>query len=104
MNDHKRADYIIRDRVLNLLSDSEIASVSTAESARDLREGEEYVDLEQIEHGVQRALKTRAPMGRLLPRKAVREDTWVEILTLLSRTSRPSLAHCSSIWTREALR
>ena len=78
-----------RESVLALLSDDEVAAVSTAETAARLLEGEEYFDLEQLERGVQRATKSAAAMGRVLPRRAVHKDTWSKILTLLGPT------HCA---------
>ena len=75
-----------REGVLKLLSDDEVAAVSTAETAARLLDGEEYLDLEQLERGVQRATKSAAAMGRVLPRRAVHKDTWNKILTLLGPT------------------
>jgi len=73
-----------RDEILNLLSDDEIARVSTAEEASNLALGDEYLDLEHLGKGVSRATGTEAPLGRLLPRRAVHEVTWAKILTHLS--------------------
>ena len=85
MNNATRTEYLTRDHILKLLSDREIASVSTAETAARLVEGDEYLDLEQLQRGVQRAGTTTAtPMGRVLPRKSVKEHTWVEILKQLT--------------------
>ena len=39
--------------------------------------------LEQLEQGVRRALGPATPMGRVLPRKSVHEDTWRKILIQL---------------------
>jgi hypothetical protein len=61
--------------------------VSTAEAAPSLSVGDEYLDLERLADGVRRAEGTIAPMGRLLPRKAVHEATWAQILTKLPATS-----------------
>jgi hypothetical protein len=83
MRKDKRAGLETRDRVLKLLSDDEVANVSTAEAAARLFEGDEYLDLERLEQGVQRATGTTAPMGRVLPRKAVHETTWSRILKQL---------------------
>jgi hypothetical protein len=79
----KSTDYITRDSVLRLLSDAEVASVSTAETAADLADGDEYLDLEHLDQGVRQARKGTSPMGRLLPRKAVSEDTWNQVLAQL---------------------
>ncbi len=83
MKNDKRSDYTTRDSILKLLSDTEVASVSTAETAATLSDGDEYVDLEQPARGVQRALGGTIKMGSVLPRKAVREKTWSMILTQL---------------------
>jgi hypothetical protein len=82
---NKRTEYVTRDTILRLLSDDEIARVSTAESAIQLVDGDEYVDLRQPDQGVRKALgPATAPMGDVLPRKAVQEQTWRQIVGLLS--------------------
>ena len=86
MKSDMRTENIARESVLKLLSDDEVASVSTAETATRLVDGEEYLDLEQLERGVQQAAKSAAAMGRVLPRRAVHKDTWSKILTLLGPT------------------
>jgi hypothetical protein len=83
MNSNVRSEYVTRDSVLKLLSDDEMGKVSTAESAKSLTAGDEYLDLEQLERGVQRAGGTAVTMGHVLPRKAVHDNTWNKILTLL---------------------
>jgi hypothetical protein len=83
----ERIRYLTRDRILKLLSDDEIAAVSTAESATGLEPGAEYLDLEAIERGVRRAFGRDAPMGSVLPRKAVQEETWSKILRELAGAS-----------------
>ena len=80
---HTQTDLITRDAILSLLSDDEVAGVSTAETAPQLSEGDEYLDLGQLDQGVRRAHGTATPMGRVLPRKAVHETTWGKILTQL---------------------
>lgn len=82
---NKRTDYVTRDTILRLLSDDEVARVSTAEAATHLVDGDEYVDLREPNQGVRRALGlATAPMGDVLPRKAVQEPTWRRIVGLLS--------------------
>jgi hypothetical protein len=82
MKDEKRTEYVTRDAILKLLSDDEVAKVSTAEAA-SLTEGEEYLDLEHLEQGVRRARPGTKP-ARVLPRGAVQEATWRKILVQLS--------------------
>jgi hypothetical protein len=72
-----------RNGILSLLSDEEVARVSTAETAARLLDGDEYIDLGQLEQGVRRAEGTATPLGRVLPRKAVHELTWSKIVTQL---------------------
>ena len=79
------AEQITRNSILKLLSDEENARVSTAEAASGLTEGEEYLDLEHLDPGVQRAkAATNARMGHVLPRSAVSEETWRKILVQLT--------------------
>ena len=78
-----RSPYVTRESVLMLLSDDEVAAVATAETAIRLPEGDEYLDMEQLEQGVQRAHKKKTPMGRVLPKKSIHQDTWNKILKQL---------------------
>ena len=75
--------YRTLDHVMSLLSDDEIASVSTAETAIRLPDDEEYVDLAQLEQGVRRSPGPATPLGRVLPRKAVQDATWRKIVAQL---------------------
>ena len=84
MKPEERADYVTRNSILKLLSDEEVAKVSTAEAAARLGDGDEYIDLEHIDQGVRRAGAAATPMGRVLPRKAVHASTWTKILTHLA--------------------
>jgi hypothetical protein len=83
MKTDNRSEYQTRDKVMSLLSDSEVATVSNAETAEKLADGDEFVDLTQLGRGVQRAGASSIPMGRVLPRKAVQEATWNKILSSL---------------------
>ena len=86
MTDAKRAEQIARDTILKLLSNEEIAKVSTAEAASGLTEGGEYLDLEHLDQGVQRAnAATKVTMGHVLPRSAVCDESWSKILAHLAR-------------------
>jgi hypothetical protein len=80
MKHDQRKYYLTRNGLLNLLSDAEVASVSRAETAVALMDGEEYIDLAHLDRGVQCARGTTTPMGRVLPRKAVGEETWAQVL------------------------
>jgi hypothetical protein len=84
MNNQQRSDYLTRDRIMNLLSDEENAKVSTAETAKHLATGEEYIDLTQLEKGVLIAsLKATLPLNNVLPKNAVHAQTWLNIVAAL---------------------
>jgi len=75
-----------RDTVLKLLSDDETARVSMAETKMALPEGTEYLDLEQLDKGIQRASSAAAvPMDNIIPRTAVSSQTWGKILAHIRR-------------------
>jgi hypothetical protein len=84
MKNDKREDYVVRDAILKLLSDAELANVSTEETETALKVGQEFIDLKQLKRGVRRAGADEVVMGRVLSRKSVHNDTWEKILTTLS--------------------
>jgi hypothetical protein len=79
MNTNAKAEHVTREKILMLLSDDEVASVSTAETKVRPLDGEEYLDLEDLEQGVRSALGTIPPMGNMLLRRSVHKDTWAKI-------------------------
>ena len=81
-----RAEPIARDTILNMLSDEENAKVSSAEGSAGLSQGEEYVDLEHLDRGIQRAdsAMTKGTIGHIVPRRAVHGETWSKILAQLA--------------------
>ena len=83
-------ELVARNTILLLLSDDEVASVSTAETALSLQDGAEFIDLELLEKGVLKASGATAIMGRVLPRKAVHEVTWKKILKVLATITTPA--------------
>ena len=84
MTEANRVELVARDTILKLLSDDEVAKVSTAEAASALAVGEEYLDLEQLDKGVQRAGSAlNVTMGHILPRAGVRDETWSKIVAQL---------------------
>jgi hypothetical protein len=86
MTEAKRAKQVARDNILKLLSDDEIAKVSSAEAASGLTEGGEYLDLEHLDRGVQRTrAATKVTLGHVLPRSAVSGETWSKVLARLAR-------------------
>lgn len=88
VNEHLHQE---RNAILGLLSDDEVARVSTAETTAKLAIGDEYVDLEHLSLGVRLATGVATPMGHVLPRKAIHEATWKRILGQLDASgTRPS--------------
>ena len=78
----ERAGIMARDTILKLLSDDEIAKVSMAEAASALEEGQEYLDLDHLDQGVQTVTATsNIVMGNILPRSGVRAETWRTIVS-----------------------
>ena len=76
---------VARDTILKLLSNAETAKVSSAEGATGLADGAEYLDLEHIDQGIQRAnASTKVVMGHVVPRSAVSDGTWNKILAQLT--------------------
>ena len=88
MNTEHRDRYTTRDDIVEMLSDTEIARVSTAETS-ELTEGDEYIDLTRLEDGVQCADGVIVPIGRVLPKKAEREQTWGRILEKVELLAQP---------------
>jgi hypothetical protein len=77
-------DISARDSILKLLSDDENARVSNAEG-KPLPSGEQYVDLEDLDAGVQTASAsmTAKAAASVLSRSAVHDETWTKILAQL---------------------
>jgi hypothetical protein len=48
-------------------------------------DGDEFLDLEDLDEGVQKASGSNTPMGRILPKKAVHPVTWEKILAQLAK-------------------
>jgi len=79
------AEFASRASLMKLLSDDEVARVSSIEASARLADGDEYVDLEHVERGVQWARGTTTAMARALPRKSVHANTWSKIVTQVAR-------------------
>jgi hypothetical protein len=84
MSSAQRAEQSTRESILKLISDDENAKVSSAESRPKLRCGDEYIDLAQLNRGVQKESETaNITMGHILPKSSVHAQTWAKILALL---------------------
>jgi hypothetical protein len=69
-----------RDSVLQLLSEDEVARVSTQEGKARLADGDEYIDLAAPDNGVRCVHGVmQLTMGQVLPRSAVSAKTWAKI-------------------------
>lgn len=80
-----RNELSTRNSIMMLLTDAETARVTTAEAGPRLADGEEFLDLEQLERGIQSAAsRTPIATGHIIPRSAVGNDTWNRIVTHLS--------------------
>ena len=84
MKNDKRSEYIARDAIMNLLSETELARASSIESGVGLQMGDEYIDLGALERGVRKAPAPAAPTGRVLTRAVLQDETWQKILAVLA--------------------
>lgn len=75
--------HVMRDAILDLLSNEEVADVATDASARSMQAGDEYLDLEHVELGIRKASGLGTPQGYVLSRTAVSDLTWRRIVTTL---------------------
>jgi hypothetical protein len=88
-----KGEYEARDQVLQLLSEEEIARVSTAEGEARLADGDEYIDLAAPRNGVRRVHGAmQRTMGKVLPRSAVSNETWAKIAERFGRRFAPKTA------------
>lgn len=86
-SDNKRAAYVTREALLGLLSDEEVARVSTTEASPRLANDEEYIDLLQLQEGVRKVSASSVlTMGHVLARNSVGKETWTKICSRLTST------------------
>jgi hypothetical protein len=86
MTTHDEKNLLTRESILGLLTDAEVAKVSTSEGDGGPVEGDEYIDLEHPGVGVRQAhAKLTAAPGALLPRSAVSDATWAKIVKAVAR-------------------
>src|SRR5438105_2573682 len=85
MSANSKIDLLTRDAILGLLTDAEVAKVSTAEDAVSLIEGDHYVDLLDLEAGVQEVQATpRTAPSHVLPRSAISDASWQKIVRAIA--------------------
>ena len=75
-----------RAEILALVSDDQLAKVATAEGAKKLVEGDEFVDLEDVGRGVQQVHDTPVAAGHMLPRSSVPDAVWTQIVAVIARS------------------
>lgn len=86
MSGSTRVELSARNSIMMLLTDEENARVTTAEAGASLMDGTEFVDLEHLDRGIQRAAGAGTlELANVIPRNAVGDDTWSKIVTHLSR-------------------
>lgn len=78
------AEYRVRRQVVELLSDAETTRLEEALSTGILQDGEEYLEVDHVSLGVQRA-RPGMLLGRsrLILRRALDTDTWSQLVALL---------------------
>jgi hypothetical protein len=85
MNTKSKVDLLTRDAILGLLTDAEVAKVSNAEDAPSLIEGDHYIDLLDLEAGIQEVQSTaRTAPGHALPQSAVSDASWTKIIRAIA--------------------
>jgi hypothetical protein len=75
------AHHLTQELILTVILNSRTASLGT---------GEEYLDLDALNRGVQRAREGMSTAGCVLARSAVPDPTWSAILTRLTRSRLPA--------------
>jgi hypothetical protein len=94
MSKRTASEHTERERILAMLSDEENARVSDAEADFRLTNGDEYIELDHLDRGLQRARGIVGSLGTIIPRKSVHTDTWKRIVASLppaaTTNARPS--------------
>jgi hypothetical protein len=74
---------VTRDIILKLLSDNEEIGAARGDATMKLASGEQYIDLERLDRGVQYADVTITLRGRIVPRNGIHAPTWDAIMNEL---------------------
>lgn len=84
MNEPAAPLLLTRDALVQLLSCDEVTAVALVSRGAKLAVGEQYLELDHLEHGV-RNMRPTTPivMASVLARRAVRETTWAAICARL---------------------
>jgi hypothetical protein len=79
-SDDEARPYVSREDILSLLGTADAAVVRAAEAAACVGRGEEYLDLHHLDRGVRRASGRVVQIGNVVPKSAVGEHLWGQIL------------------------
>jgi hypothetical protein len=75
-----------RDRILALLTHEETARISNVKAQLSLLSGDEYLDLDRLDRGLQCAIEPTESQGRrVIRRKSVRPAAWTQIMATLPK-------------------
>lgn len=81
MNPNTMKLAVTREAILNLLTDAEVANVSRDEGQPRLGRGDEFVDLERIDLGIQKSqFSPLVELDTAVARGAVSDATWAKIV------------------------
>lgn len=79
------SEYRVRRQVTELLSDAEATRLEKVLATGILQDGEEYIEVDHVSHGVQRASAGMLlGRSRLILRRAIDDTTWGQLVTLLN--------------------
>ena len=84
MGNEDKVKYATRASIEKLLTEDEVTALADAEIRTYLDDGDEFLDLEQLDKGVQRARSTTGQMACVLSRRSVRPESWSKILAHLA--------------------
>lgn len=81
MNTNTMKFAVTREAILNLLTDAEVANVSRDEGQPRLARGDEFVDLEHLDLGIQKArFSPLVELDTAVAHGSVSDATWAKIV------------------------
>ncbi|MEO8550775.1 MAG: hypothetical protein ABI678_12405 [Kofleriaceae bacterium] len=79
---------VTREAILNLLTDAEVANVSRDEGQPRLARGDEFVDLERIDLGIQKSkFSPLVELDTAVAHGSVSDATWAKIVKAVAVTA-----------------
>jgi len=79
----KQPEPVTRENIVSILSSEEAANVGSETTQVQVRTGDEFIDLAEIDKGVQRAAEPQR-LRNVLLRSALAPNTWQKIITNLA--------------------